>query len=194
MNMVGIFKNKYFLGLTAFLFIITAMRVYAMVGSIYLPPPSEKAYADYEKHPIIQAVKNKSIPLPLQTISNLLKAASQANSENQTLFPIQIYVIMPAGAYIYHADENVLIQISEANWTDDTQALFTVLYVGSSQTQVSDILFAGETIGDSFAQAASSMGLMAFHPLDVNRMYLKKELKLGTQTIFCLIQSIGALE
>lgn len=180
--------------MTAFLFVMMAIRTYAMAGSIYLPAPSEKVYPDYEKQLIIQDVKDKSIPFSLQTISNLLKVASQESSENTSLFPIQIYVIIPTGAYYYNANKNVLIQISEANWTGYTHALFTVLYIGSYQTQESDILFTSETIGENFSQAASSMGLMVFHPLNVNRMYLKKELKLGERNNILFIQSIGEIK
>ena len=74
--------------MTAFLFVMMAIRTYAMAGNIYLPAPSEKAYPDYEKQLIIQDVKDKSIPFSLQTISNLLKVASQESSENTSLFPI----------------------------------------------------------------------------------------------------------
>ena len=181
MNMDGILKNK-IAYVCSFWLLMASFQTNAAVGDIHLPE------AETNSPIIAEKFEEAPIPFSLQTISNLLKAS------NESAASIQLYVVMPAGTYLYNATENELEQITDQNLTIYTKSPFTILYVGSFQkNEQAEALIKANIMGENFSQMASQMGVMGYNALDIDRMYLKKELNLGTFNDILFAQSIGFL-
>ncbi len=116
-------------------------------ADINLPAPDKKGGA-----PLMQALNQRKTirsysdkQLPMQTVSNLLWAASGVNRPDgrmtaptaRNLQEISLYVLLPSGAYRYDAPKNRLVQVSGENLTQQVtgKAPMTVVYVADTGKQ-----------------------------------------------------------
>lgn len=187
MNMDGILKNKRIGIFVLCLCGLFSFQVWATLDEIQLPVPK------IMNEMSVSELKNEPIPLSLQTISDLLSSADRVNRD----FPssvLQIYLIIPAGAYFYHATTNSLILVNPENLTPYTHSPFTILYVGNIQDQSDAFVVRSGDVGQDFSTTAALKGLFSFYSTDTDRMYLKKKLKLEETSNILLAQSIGELD
>ena len=113
--------------------------------ALALPAPDRKGgiplMQALEKRKTVRAYSDREIPM--QTLSNLLWAASGVNRADggmtaptaRNLQEITLYVLLPAGIFRYDAPANRLVRISAENITGQVtgKAPLTVVLCGGSQ-------------------------------------------------------------
>jgi nitroreductase len=143
-----------------------------------------------------------SVPLTEETITNLLWSANGVNSaDGKRTAPsarnkqeIELYAILPNGAYLYMPNENILKRVSPINMTDKTgyNAPMTIVFVANTLKQdaewaYTDIGFIGQNI--YLFCAVNGLNTVFKGSFDEN--YFQEALQLPEHMKILAIQDIG---
>ena len=142
------------------------------------------------------------LPLTEETITNLLWSANGVNSaDGKRTAPsarnkqeIELYAILPNGAYLYMPNENILKRVSPINMTDKTgyNAPMTIVFVANTLKQdaewaYTDIGFIGQNI--YLFCAVNGLNTVFKGSFDEN--YFQEALQLPEHMKILAIQDIG---
>lgn len=173
-------------------------------GDLALPAPDRKGgiplMQALEKRKTVRAYSDREIPM--QTLSNLLWAASGVNRADgrmtaptaRNLQEITLYVLLPSGIFRYDAPANRLVRISAENITGQVtgKAPLTVVYVADLKKQPKRELCAVDCgyISQNIYLYCASAGLGTVVRGSFDRSFAGK-LKLPAGSEVFYIQSVG---
>lgn len=146
--------------------------------------------------------KFSTTPLSNEVIANLLWAANGVNSNDgkrtaptaRNKQEMELYVILPTGAYIYMPEENVLNMITEENLTDKTgyNAPMTVVYVADTTKQEKEWAYTDMGfIGQNVYLFCAVNGLNTVFKGSFDDDYLREALKIPSHKQILAIQDVG---
>lgn len=146
--------------------------------------------------------KFSTTPLSNEVIANLLWAANGVNSKDGKLTAptarnkqeMELYVILPTGAYIYMPKENVLNIITEEDLTSKTgyNAPMTVIYVADTTKQSKEWAYTDMGfIGQNVYLFCAVNGLNTVFKGSFDDDYLRKALKVPEHKQILAIQDVG---
>ncbi len=141
-------------------------------------------------------------PLSNEVIANLLWSANGVNSNDgkrtaptaRNKQEMELYVILPTGAYIYMPEENVLNMITEENLTDKTgyNAPMTVVYVADTTKQEKEWAYTDMGfIGQNVYLFCAVNGLNTVFKGSFDDDYLREALKIPSHKQILAIQDVG---
>ena len=146
--------------------------------------------------------KFSTTPLSNEVIANLLWAANGVNSKDGKLTAptarnkqeMELYVILPTGAYIYMPKENVLNMITEEDLTSKTgyNAPMTVVYIADTTKQEKEWAYTDMGfIGQNVYLFCAVNGLNTVFKGSFDDDYLRKALKVPDHKQILAIQDVG---
>lgn len=165
--------------------------------------------SSYSDASLIDALQNRrsnrtfaSTQLSEETIANLLWSANGINSKDgrrtapsaMNKQEMELYVILPTGAYLYMPKESVLQMITEENLTDKTgyNAPMTIVYVADTTKQERDWAYTDMGfIGQNVYLFCAVNGLNTVFKATFDDEYLRESLKIPSYKQILGTQDIG---
>ncbi|MGN0929650.1 MAG: nitroreductase family protein [Alphaproteobacteria bacterium] len=165
--------------------------------------------SSYSDASLMDALQNRrsnrkfsTTPLSEETIANLLWSANGVNSKDgrrtapsaMNKQEMELYVILPTGAYLYMPKENILQMITDENITDKTgyNAPMTIVYVADTTKQERDWAYTDMGfIGQNVYLFCAVNGLNTVFKATFDDEYLREALKLPNHKEILAIQDIG---